>query len=272
MLKRSLLAGLAALVAIGSLYVGISAAEVAPESVALTASLSPEKMRTEKPTAISLHLGFTVPLEEGKTPALSAIRFGVSRRIAFHYAGLTPCSLKTLLSSYGEETCARSLVGRGFVVSEVTLQGQPPTTIYGVAKAYYSFDEEQPRILVRVVSGEPLPLIYVIPFTIAPGAKPYTTSIAVRRMRQIQGLCARNSPNCFEQPYSLKGIYSQISELQLTLHRRFRHHGHRDSFVSAECIAAPTQREVSFPLATVDLLYEQASLTASQTARCEQQS
>lgn len=272
MRQRSLLAGFATLVAIGSVGGGVSAAEVAPEAVTLTASFSPEQVARGKPTAISLHLGFAVPPKDGKTPALNAIRFGVSRRIAFHSAGLTPCSLKTLLSSYGEETCARSLVGRGFVVSEVTLQGHPPTTIYGVAKAYYSFDEEQPRILLRVVSGEPLPLIYVIPLTIQSGAKPYTTTIAVRRMRQILGVCARNSPNCFEQPYSLKGIYSQISELQLTLHRRFRHRGHRDSFVSAECAAAPTQREVTFPLATVDLRYEQTLLTASQTGRCEPRS
>jgi len=270
MLKRAPFAVFIALALAASTFAGIGAAEVAPGGEpTFSASMSPEQLATDKPSAISLRLGFEVPPQEGKIPSLGAIRFAISRRISFDYGGLPPCSLQTLLSSYAEGSCTRSLVGRGSVVSEVTLPGHEPVTVSGIAKAYYSFDEQQPRILVRVVTGEPLPLIYVIPFELRSAPQPYATSISVRRMSQIQGLCARGHPNCFAQPYRLKGIYSHISEFQLDLHRRFRHRGRQASFVSAECSLPSGEQEATFPLASVVLHGPQQTFAASQPGHCE---
>jgi hypothetical protein len=271
MLKRTSIAALTAFALAALTPASADAAEVAPEGEvpAFNASMSPEQLARNKPSAISLRLEFKVPPKEGKIPELNAIRFGISRRVSFNYGGLPACSLQTLFSSYAEESCTHSLVGRGSVVSEVTLPGHEPTTVFGVARAYYSFDKKQPRILVRVVTGEPLPLIYVIPFELRSAADPYPTSIGVARMSSMQGICARGHPNCFAQPYRLKGIYSHISEFQLDLHRRFRHRRSKASFVSAECAAAPGQREMTFSLATMDLFYPEQTFTGSQSARCE---
>jgi len=270
MLKRAPFAALIALVLAASTFAGIGTAEVAPGGEpTFSASMSPERLARDKPSAISFRLGFEVPPQEGKIPGLGAIRFSISRRVSFDYGGLPPCSLQTLLSSYAEGSCTRSLVGRGSVVSEVALPGHEPVMVSGIAKAYYSFDEQQPRVLVRVVTGEPLPLIYVIPFELRSAAEPYATSLGVRRMSQIQGLCARGRPNCFAQPYRLKGIYSHISEFQLSLHRRFWHAGSHESFVGAECAVARGQKEATFSLATMNLSYPEQTFTGSQSARCE---
>lgn len=271
MLKRTSIAALMAFALAALTIASADAAEVAPEGEAPTfsAGMSPEQLTRDKPSAISLRLGFKVPPKEGKIPGLNAIRFGISRRVSFNYRDLPACSLQTLFSSYAEESCTHSLVGHGSVVSEVTLPGHEPMTVSGIAKAYYSFDKKQPRILVRVVTGEPLPLIYVIPFELQAAAEPYATSLSVRRMSQIQGLCARGHPNCFAQPYRLKGIYSHISEFQIDLHRRFQHHGSQASFVSAECSLPSGEKKANFPLASVLLRYPQQTFAASQPGHCE---
>jgi hypothetical protein len=243
------------------------------EAPAFNASMSPEQLAREKPSAISLRLGFKVAPKEGKIPGLSAIRFGISRRVSFHHSGLSACSLETLFSEYAGEACASSLVGRGLVVSEVTLPDQEPVTVHGIAKAYYSFDKKQPRILVRVATKEPLPLIYVIPLEIESTTHNYATNIGVARMWAMQGVCQRNHPGCFgphdHHPYRLIGIYSHISEFQLNLHRRFWQGGRHESFVSAECAVARGQKEATFSLATMNLSYPEQTFTGSQSARCE---
>lgn len=136
--------------------------------------------------------------------------------------------------------------------------------MHGKLKAYYSDEGEQPRILTRVVSRNPS-LVYVIPFQLEAAPGSYSTRLVVRQMRKtIRGRCG--SYGCY--PYSLKGIYSQISDFALSLHRRYRHAGREVNAVSAECPARAKQARAEFTLARMNLSYAGAAHPAEQPGRC----
>jgi hypothetical protein len=170
---------------------------------------------------------------------IERISFGVNPEIEFATHWPQRCSLAILYSSRDpRQECAAALVGEGSVASEITLPGRSPVDVTGQLLAFYAYGREQPRILAKVTTGEPLPLVYVIPFTVEPGSGANQgTSLVVprRRMQTIAGECAPEYPNCFAQPYSLYGVYSHISSFTMSLHRVERRHGERFSFVSAHC-------------------------------------
>jgi hypothetical protein len=172
----------------------------------------------------------------------------LSRRITLDGKGLPSCSLQQLRSSYFDSggTCAGSLVGRGAVTSEITLPGRAPVMVTGRMLAYYASDGGSEHILGRVVTGEPLRLTYVLPFTILPQRGSFATRLLIRKMRAIRGKCASGHPYCFGGPYSLEEIYGHIAALELNLQRRFKNRGEQHSFVSASC-SMPAQ----LPLFTV---------------------
>jgi hypothetical protein len=232
-------------------------------SPSLSAEFSPQRIARNHFAPISLQLGFTVPKQEDESPELGSIRLAVSRHVRFHFAGLPSCSLGALFN-YESQRCADSLVGSGHVTSEVTLPGKQPATVHGKLKAYYSDEGEQPRILARVVSRKPA-VVYVIPFELQSTPGRYSTRLMVRQMRNvIRGRCG--SYGC--HPYSLKGIYSQISEFALSLYRRYRHAGREVNVVSAECPARARQMGSDFPLARMNLSYNGIAHPAEQDGHC----
>jgi hypothetical protein len=240
-------------------------------SMSASAETTPIRLPRSKPAPASLRLGFTSKaLNSPAIPELTGLVFEISRNLNFQTTGLPSCPLADLYSTYlsARQTCAGSFVGHGSVTSEVTLPGQAPTTINGHLVAFYASAQGQPRILAQVTSGDPLPLTYVIPFQIKPHSA-FGTSLVVPNMRHRAGICARNHPNCFAQPYTLKGIYGHISSFEMSLHRIFAHAGKRGSFVNARCPAPGKKPEASFSLTQTSLRYAGGSLlTAAVNGKC----
>jgi hypothetical protein len=243
--------------------------------VGATAETTPAKLPRSGATPITLRAGFTSEaLESPTTPELSRIVLEFGRSVNFQTVGLPSCSFAELYSRSASpgHSCAKSLVGKGIVDSEITLPGRSPAKVEGHLSAFYVFRKGERRILARVRTGAPLPLIYVIPFKIAAGHGVFGTSLAVRRMRIIQGICIH--PNCFS-PYTLKGVYGHISKFELSLHRTFVRAGEKQkrSFVSARCPAASNEREATPPLLKVSLDYfgelaDEGTRSATVARRC----
>lgn len=183
-----------------------------------------------------MRIGFTSKAADGTVPELSRIEFDISRNVELHTAGLPSCSSAELYSNVAGpgHSCSKSFVGRGIVDSEIVRPGEEPVSVQGHLSAFYTVRKEGRFILARVKTGAALPLVYVIPFKIGEGHGVFGTTLVVRRMQEITGVCA--SPGCFS-PYTLKGIYSRISKLEFSLHRRFRHGSTRESFLNARCPA-----------------------------------
>jgi hypothetical protein len=235
----------------------------------------PAALPRSQPVPITLRVGFTSEDPNTHTaPELNRIAIDVSRNVTFQTKGLPSCPIANLYASVASarQSCAGSLVGHGSVTSEVALPGQPPTTIDGHLLAFYGFAEGQPRILAQVTSGGALPLTYVIPFQIEKAHGPFGTSLVVRKMTRLQGVCERAPPNCFAQPYTLKGVYGHISNFELSLHRRFTHASALESFVSADCPAKGRQSVASFQLGVslrYDLGFSLGGESATLLRRCK---
>jgi len=237
--------------------------------LAMSASgeITPIELPRSKAAPASLQLGFTSEaLNSSATPELSRIVLEIGRNVELHTAGLPSCSFAELYSSSASpgHNCAKSLVGHGVVNSEITLPGKPPAKVRGNLLAFHVFREGERRILARVRTEAPLPLIYVIPFKITGGHGAFGTNLVVNRMRILQGICFH--PNCFS-PYTLKGVYGQISMFELSLHRLFAHAGERNSFVSARCPATGRKPESTFPVTTVNLDYTSGDSLATRVNR-----
>ncbi len=253
---------------------GGALAQTGEAVVGVSGETVPRKLPRSRMVPATLRLGFTSATPSTPTtPELTAIRFEVSRNLAFQTTGLPSCPIAALYSDSSDaaQTCAGSLVGHGIVISEVTLPGQAPVTIEGRLSAFYDFGEGWPRILAQVISADDaLPLTYVIPFTIYNAHGVFGTILSVEHMRFVAGICARGHPNCFSQTYTYRGIYGHISKFDLTLDRQFVHAGKRTSVVSADCPASDGSSSAVFPLVKVNLAYPEAiSRTQVATRRCE---
>jgi hypothetical protein len=240
----------------------------------VSGAIFPRKLPRTRMVPAGLRLGFTsATANTTAIPELASIQLKVYRNLAFQTAGLPSCPIAELYSEYSDaaQICARSLVGYGTVTSEVTVPGQAPMTIEGLLSAFYDFGEGQPRILAQVTSTGPLPLTYVIPFTIDKGYGLFGAILSVQQMRLIEGICRRGRSNCFSQPYTYKGIYGRISKFELTLDRQFIHAGKMTSFVSADCPAGEGSSSAILPVVKVELTYSTAIMSQSQvaTSRCE---
>jgi len=231
-------------------------------SVSATAQLEPRRLPQTEAAPAVLRIGFTSKATDGSTPALSRIELDISHNVELHTIGLPSCSFAELYSTVANpfQSCAKSLIGRGIADSEIALPGKAPVAVSGHLAAFYVKRKEGGFVLVRVKTGQPLPLIYVIPFKIAKGRGSFGTSLTVRRMLDIQGICIK--PNCFS-PYTLKGIYSRISRFELSLHGRFRRRSENDSFLNARC-----PEETLFPLAGISLSYGGPAIAGTVMRNC----
>jgi hypothetical protein len=268
--------GMALLVAVSGAALasnGVAASILLPPTMHVSGSVSPRKLPRTRRVPVTLQMGFQSPSIEGQVPELDEISFGVARRIEFAPEFWPQsCSLAKLYSLRvdARRACAGSLIGHGSVASEITVPGQAPVNVTGRLLAFYALGDGQPRILAQVTTGEPLALVYVIPFTIKPADGSTIVSVPRRRMRVIRGLCKNGHTNCFgPSPYTLEGVYGHISEMTISLHRVLGQDRNRISFVKGHC-PLPDSPVDELPLLRVSLTYaDGASDSGVVYSRCK---
>lgn len=242
-------------------------------SMGASGSIVPRKLSRSRPSPAALELSIRSDSTDGTgTPAIAEIRIELSRHVSFETKGLPSCTEARLLSSYSRYGCLGGLVGTGTVTSEVTLRrDEAPVPVDGKLRAYYAEQGGRRLILAQVTSAHP-PLTYVIPFTIQRRPGSYRAALVVpkRRMTGMRGICAKGHPECFGTPYTLEGVYSHISDFQMTLDRRFSVEGKPGSFVRADCPVAKPRRETVFLLLVVRLGYPAGEwFSSAVNQRCE---
>jgi hypothetical protein len=250
----------AALAAIGGVSAAVGSGPP-PNEVLAMGTVSPAKLPRSGQAPVTLRMGFQSSPIGGLVPELDKISFEVTRHVELSAEDWPQsCSPAKLYSPQvdARRACAGSLIGHGSVTSEITVPGQAPVNVTGRLLAFYASAGGRPRILAQVTTGEPLPLVYVIPFTIEPAAGSYGTTLAVsqERMRAINGRCASGHPNCFgPDPYTLEGVYGHISRLSMSLHRVVPQRGRGLSFVEGGCPVPPDFSTGVFDLLRISLGY-----------------
>jgi hypothetical protein len=269
--KRFLGFLIAAVVVVGATP-ALAAGEIV---IGASGETAPTKLGSQA-TPATLRVGFTSEATDSPTiPDLSGIALQISRNIGFQTAGLPSCPLKDLYSrtASARRACAASLVGHGSVASEITLPHHPPASVEGHLLAFYSSIGGTRRILAQVTTAGPLAITYVLPFQIGKADGPFGTGLVVRQMAPIEGICVQGHPNCFDDPYTFKGIYGHISSFKMSLHRLFTDAGAKRSFVTARCPAPSGAPEATFPIVRANLTYlgesEEGPLTATASGKCE---
>ena len=278
-MRIAIASGMALLMAVSGAALasnGVAAIGPPPPTLDAGGSLSPAKLPRLRQAPVTLQMGFRAAPTEGQVPELDEISFEVARRVQFAPESWPQsCSLTKLYSPRvdARTSCAGSLIGHGSVASEITVPGQAPVSVTGSLLAFYALGDGRPRILAQVTTGEPLPLVYVIPFTMKSANGPYRTTVFVprRRMRVIRGICVSDHPNCFApSPYTLEGVYGHISEMTMSLHRVIRSGRRRISFVKGSCPLPPDFSTGIFPLLRVSLAYANGAISSGVVnGRCK---
>jgi hypothetical protein len=267
----------AASLAIGALLAGTSAGAVGYGGDLLPwawAAIAPVKLPRTQPAPVTLSVGFKSSPVEGSIPELGSIGLELSRHITIDTAGLPSCPLAKLYATSvsAQESCAKSLVGHGSVTSEIldlTRSGPPRVTVTGRLLAFYAMEGKRRLILAQVETGEPLPLVYVIPFTIGKATGSFGTdlSVSTEQMARIQGECPTGNPYCSYSPHKLVGVYGHISSFEMSLHRVFRGEGGKASFLGAVCPAPPGFSQGSFSWLNVRLSFVSGAVQSNRIVR-----
>jgi hypothetical protein len=235
------------LVVLFSLSLGaVSQAEVEQREnlrVTFDAGFSPSSLPRDRPAPVKVEIEGRIATTDGThPPALRWLEVELHRSGRVFSKGLPVCSAP-ILQSTGTETalarCRPALVGRGSFRADVQLGREIPAT--GTILAFNSRLKGKRSLLLHFFAGVPVRFTLVVPLTI--GNRPDAQFGTVLRARVPR----------------LGGGLGSITQIQLTIARRYGFGGERRSYISAACGApAPLQGAV-FPFARASFRFESHS-------------
>jgi DNA-binding beta-propeller fold protein YncE len=175
----------------------------------------------------------------GTPPQLRRIRIEINRNGHFSSNGLPVCKEREIQPSTtagARAACGGALVGEGHFAANVKLPEQSPFPSSGKVLAFNGRLHGKPAILAHIYGTQPAPTSYVLPFSI-------------RESRGTYGTVLETSlPNA-------TGNWGYVTGLEMKLHRSFRYHGKRRSYLSAGCPAPPGFPGAAFPLARTSFAF-----------------
>jgi hypothetical protein len=172
-------------------------------------------------------------------PPLQWLEVELNRKGRLSTRGLPVCSAPLLQSTTTEQALARcgsATVGRGRFEAEVALGGDVPAS--GKIVAFNSRLHGKPALLLHFFAQVPVRFTLVVPLTITRKSSGEFGTLLRTRVPQIAG-----------------GLGS-ITQIQLTIGRRYSSAGKRRSYVSAACSALPGTNFAFFAFARARFRFE----------------
>jgi hypothetical protein len=205
-----------------------------PLQVSFSGGISPKTLPRHELAPVTVLVGGKITtLDRSVPPKLERIVLEINREGVLDSKGLPTCSLaklNSLSSAAAKKACAGALVGHGNVTSRVFLPSQGAFALSGELLAFNGRLHGHPAVLAQVVSEAPLPLTYVIAFTVKKQGGQFGT--------ELTGVLP-----------PIASEYGYISSFSLALSRRYTSHGERHSFASASCPAPAGLPGAPFPFA-----------------------
>lgn len=202
--------------------------------VAFEGRLLPRSLPREKAAPVTVHLGGEVSTTDGsRPPQLRAISIAVNRAGLVSVAGLPSCPPSELQQTSSEAAlakCRAALVGHGHFAAHVDFPGEATFPASGKVLVFNGSSKRRTRLLLHLYGSSPVRAAFVLPFEIS-----------------------RRSKGTFGTVFSteiprLASDLGYVTDINLTIGRRYRYAGKWRSFMSASC-AAPA----GFPGAAFDL-------------------
>jgi hypothetical protein len=213
----------------------------------------PRVLPRDSAAPISVQIEGTVGTVDGtRPPALREISVAVNRAGLVYVAGLPTCSAPELQQTSTEaalKLCRSALVGHGSFAANVDFPGAPQIPAHGKVLAFNSTSHGHPQMLLHLYGSSPVRATFVLPFRIAHRSKGKFGAVFTTRI-----------PN-------IASDLGYVTDLDLTLGRKYTYAGKRRSFLSASCAAPAGFPGTVFELAKATFRFDGGSRLTSQITR-----
>ena len=212
------------------------------------ASFSPQALPRNRPAPVAIQVHGAIRTTDGShPPPLRLLEVELNRNGRISTKGLPVCSSPSLQSTSTSQALARcgsALVGHGHFHAQINLGGEIPAT--GEILAFNSRRHGKPALLLHFFVEVPVRLTLVAPLTI--GHKNDGEYGTVLRSRVPR----------------LGGGVGSITEIDLSINRRYSFAGKRRSYVSAACHAPSGFAGGIFPFARARFRFESHQLVSPE--------
>src|SRR4051794_35806145 len=210
--------------------------------VHFNAEFSPHSLPRQTPAPIEVTIKGAVSTSDGShPPPLQWLEVELNHNGHLYAKGLPSCSAALLQSTSSEEAnsrCGRALVGRGNFTADIALGTNKPVTSTGRILAFNGRRAGKPALLLHFFGGVPVRFTLIVPLR-----------IGHRTDGQFGTVLRARIPK-------LANGFGSITQIDLTLGRRWSFAGKRRSYLSAACIAPPGFTAVPFRFAKASFRFE----------------
>jgi len=254
MRRRFAIPALIALLAIGWAAAS-EAAKVQSGNVVVTfnADFAPRSLPRHRAAPVKIEVNGDIATTDGShPPPLRRLEVEVNRAGQIYSRGLPVCFAPPLQSTSTEqalERCRPALVGQGHFQADVKLGDE--VVAAGRVLAFNSRRGGRQALLLHFFAGIPVRFTLVVPLTISHRSEGDFGTVLRTKVPKLGG-----------------GLGS-VTELHLTIGRRYSYHGKRRSYVSAACAAPPGFTTVPFPFVRGSFRFEgHRQVTETLTKSC----
>lgn len=201
--------------------------------LAFDGGISPRALPRDRLAPITARVEGSFGMVDGsRPPQVRSISIAINRNGRLFFGGLPVCDVAALQQTSTEAAlslCRDALVGHGRFAAKVDFPGLAPIPTQGRVLAFNGRAGGRPAILLHIYGTSPVRLTFVLPFRISrPQRGDFGTVLSARIPKIASDL-------------------GYVTEIELTIGRRYRYAGRPRSFLSASC-AAPA----GFPGAIFD--------------------
>jgi hypothetical protein len=206
------------------------------------AGFSPRALPRETPAPIQVTIKGAVSTTDGShPPPLKVLEIELNRSGRLYTKGLPACSPSLLQSTSTSEArtrCGGALVGHGNFKADIVLGATRPVAVAGEILAFNGLRAGRPALLLHFFGGNPVRFTLVVPLLIIHQADgEFGTVLRTRIPKLANG-------------------FGSITQIDLSLGRRWSFAGKRRSYLSAACSAPPGFTAVPFPFARAKFRFE----------------
>jgi hypothetical protein len=206
------------------------------------ADFAPHALPRQAAAPIRVTIKGAVTTSDGShPPPLKSLEIQLNRSGRLYTKGLPACSPSLLQSTSTDEAkgrCGAALVGRGSFKADIALGTNKPVTAAGEILAFNGRRAGKPALLLHFFGGVPVRFTLVVPLRIGHrAAGEFGTVLRTRIPKLANG-------------------FGSITQIDLSLGRRWSFAGKRRSYLSAACSAPPGFTAVPFPFAKANFRFE----------------
>lgn len=215
--------------------------------------LLPHDLPRDRPAPVTVSLDGSIGTVDGsRPPQLTEITVAMNRAGKVFTAGLPTCSASQLQQTSTEaalDICRPALVGHGTFAVNVDSPNVPLIPARGKVLVFNSRFDGKQGMLLHLYGSSPVRAAFVLPF-----------KVEHRGMGEFGTVFSTNIPN-------LASNLGYVTEIALTIGRRYNYAGRRRSFLSASCAAPAGFPGASYQLAKTTFAFSDGTSLTSRLIR-----